>query len=1005
MEAEIGGGSGRFCAGGVPGFLVKGKGLVQSREWEVGDWRWDGDLFVARPLSGVPAGRQFLPVSGGEGSSEGSDEGKGEVEKRRRFQEEGQEVEGGGFLALKLGEQVYPVGEANGVDGRNCKRSKVQGGGTGTSSSAGRPACQVEGCRVDLSSAKDYHRRHKVCEVHAKASMVRVGGIVQRFCQQCSRFHVLQEFDEGKRSCRRRLAGHNIRRRKTHPENVVGANSLDVDRATGYILISLLRILSNLHSNPTDHAKDQDLLSHLLSNLASAAGKCDIQGLLGKQSSQTLQNGGGPLETSPQKSSAAVPTSAANVTAQGSPLPINLNEVGACSNGVHDLNVRGIDLSAVVMPDGMQQNVFADRIGSGDTEQADAWQKDKGEKVKLNDFDLNSVYHESEEYMVSPVCHISPPFPKFGAGSPDYPSWMVQESNQTSPPQTSIHSDSTSTLSPSSSNGEGQNRTDRIILKLFDKEPHDLPLSLRGQILEWLQNSPTDMESYIRPGCIVLTLYIRLQQCVWDELCNSLSVHLKKLLDTSDDLFWRSGWIYARVQNQMAFINNGQVVLDSPFPINFSNRPRIVTISPLAVTKSQQATFRIKGFNLLHPASRWFCAFEGNYLAQESVFSAADACGSSGEGIQNFSFSCSFPDASGRGFIEVEDDGLSSCFFPFIVAEQDMCSEICMLEDTFEVAEFDNDKEEADNLKNKAEALEFLHELGWILRRSQAIFKMDHSISSTCSFTHLRFKRLLEFSINRDWCAVVKKLLDILFDGRVVGEEQSSSKFVVSELCLLHVAVSRKCRPMVELLLRYVPPRTSSKTEAQHNEYGSNDYLFRPDLAGPADVTPLHIAASTGGAETIVDALINDPRMVGPEAWKRVKDKAGLTPEDYALVRGYTAYNQLVQQKVDEKCKSAHLILDIASGLIGPNKSFKQTPRHDEVSGMQIDSNRKQPCKLCAQQLRYRNTRSSLVYRPVVLSMVAIAAVCVCVALIFKGPPVLLGFPPFRWELLGYGPI
>lgn len=33
------------------------------------------------------------------------------------------------------------------------------------------------------------------------------------------RFHPLPEFDEGKRSCRRRLAGHNRRRRKTQPED------------------------------------------------------------------------------------------------------------------------------------------------------------------------------------------------------------------------------------------------------------------------------------------------------------------------------------------------------------------------------------------------------------------------------------------------------------------------------------------------------------------------------------------------------------------------------------------------------------------------------------------------------------------------------------------------------------------------------------------------------------------------------------------------------------------
>jgi hypothetical protein len=38
------------------------------------------------------------------------------------------------------------------------------------------------------------------------------------------------------------------------------------------------------------------------------------------------------------------------------------------------------------------------------------------------------------------------------------------------------------------------------------------------------------------------------------------------------------------------------------------------------------------------------------------------------------------------------------------------------------------------------------------------------------------------------------------------------------------------------------------------------------------------------------------------------------------------------------------------------------------------------------------------------LSMVAIAAVCVCVALLFKSSPeVLYVFQPFRWELLKYG--
>uniref|UniRef100_A0A0E0MFM6 SBP-type domain-containing protein n=1 Tax=Oryza punctata TaxID=4537 RepID=A0A0E0MFM6_ORYPU len=37
------------------------------------------------------------------------------------------------------------------------------------------------------SRCRDYHRRHKVCEAHAKTPVVVVAGQEQRFCQQCSR--------------------------------------------------------------------------------------------------------------------------------------------------------------------------------------------------------------------------------------------------------------------------------------------------------------------------------------------------------------------------------------------------------------------------------------------------------------------------------------------------------------------------------------------------------------------------------------------------------------------------------------------------------------------------------------------------------------------------------------------------------------------------------------------------------------------------------------------------
>ncbi|XP_019246423.1 PREDICTED: squamosa promoter-binding-like protein 3 [Nicotiana attenuata] len=80
------------------------------------------------------------------------------------------------------------------------------------------PYCQVEGCNLDLTSAKEYHRRHRICEAHSKSRMVIVAGMERRFCQQCSRFHELSEFDDNKRSCRRKLSDHNARRRRSQPE-------------------------------------------------------------------------------------------------------------------------------------------------------------------------------------------------------------------------------------------------------------------------------------------------------------------------------------------------------------------------------------------------------------------------------------------------------------------------------------------------------------------------------------------------------------------------------------------------------------------------------------------------------------------------------------------------------------------------------------------------------------------------------------------------------------------
>ncbi|XP_039141531.1 squamosa promoter-binding-like protein 7 [Dioscorea cayenensis subsp. rotundata] len=133
------------------------------------------------------------------------------------------------LTSLNLGKRPYY--EGNGIIGSSPVMMKRERLGTSASLSSSSmavvPRCQVDGCGKPLIDAKEYHRRHKVCEMHSKAPKVVVLGAEQRFCQQCSRFHAVSEFDDAKRSCRRRLAGHNERRRKSSHESICKNSSLE----------------------------------------------------------------------------------------------------------------------------------------------------------------------------------------------------------------------------------------------------------------------------------------------------------------------------------------------------------------------------------------------------------------------------------------------------------------------------------------------------------------------------------------------------------------------------------------------------------------------------------------------------------------------------------------------------------------------------------------------------------------------------------------------------------
>lgn len=188
-----------------------------------------------------------------------------------------------------------------------------------------------------------------------------------------------------------------------------------------------------------------------------------------------------------------------------------------------------------------------------------------------------------------------------------------------------------------------------------------------------------------------------------------------------------------------------------------------------------------------------------------------------------------------------------------------MCLEICTLESAIETAHIAVNFQDKDKMIEVNQAHDFLHEMGWLLHLSRVKFRLGDLNPNCHGFAFNRFRWLMEFSMEHDWCAVVKKLLSILFDGTIDTGSHASIELALSDMSLLHKAVKRNCRPMVELLLKYALDKPGRE---QKDQLKDDIVVFRPDDVVPSGLTPLHVAASMDNAENVLDALTDDPGMV-----------------------------------------------------------------------------------------------------------------------------------------------
>lgn len=199
------------------------------------------------------------------------------------------------------------------------------------------------------------------------------------------------------------------------------------------------------------------------------------------------------------------------------------------------------------------------------------------------------------------------------------------------------------------------------------------------------------------------------------------------------------------------------------------------------------------------------------------------------------------------------ENGFKGNSFPVIVADASICKELRLLESVYDERAKTCDVISEDRAydveppMSSEEVLHFLNELGWLFQRKK-------TPSDYPDYSLRRFRFVIIFSVERDCCALVKTILDILVERHFDGNKLTlESLEMLSEVQLLNRAVKRRCHRMLELLVQYFVTGSSG---------ASRIYLFPPNSAGPGGLTPLHLAASASGATELVDALTDDPQQV-----------------------------------------------------------------------------------------------------------------------------------------------
>ncbi|XVF66316.1 hypothetical protein PTKIN_Ptkin10aG0025600 [Pterospermum kingtungense] len=381
--------------------------------------------------------------------------------------------------------------------------------------------------------------------------------------------------------------------------------------------------------------------------------------------------------------------------------------------------------------------------------------------------------------------------------------------------------------------------TGRISFKLYDWNPAEFPRRLRHQIFHWLANMPVELEGYIRPGCIILTVFISMPQNMWIKLSENPMTYIHDFVFKPGRMLYGRGFMTIYLNNMIFRTRKDGT---SVVKINVEvQAPRLHYVHPACFEAGKPMEFVACGSDLLQPKFRFLVSFAGRYLpydycvASTHVQSKEDSP-SCDHQFYKIHVPQTEPDLFGPAFVEVENQSGLSNFIPVLIGDKEVCSEMESLQQRFDASLFlEGSKilgtgsllEECEVLTLRQRAYsELVLDIAWLLREP----KLENFQEISASSQIQRFNCLLSFLIQSESTVILKRVLQNL---EIVVERSGFNRTNDSDVRLLQKYMTHARDVLGNKLQKGESPLLFSEYIDRERNWFSKNIFQKEELSVP----------------------------------------------------------------------------------------------------------------------------------------------------------------------------